>query len=346
VAAAPIQETRSDETMHAGKRHTTMLMLVLLGTAMIVTAVVLLPGLLVPSDQVLDPVHRLELQNEVRSTLLQGLGGVLLVAGAYFTWRQLDLNRAQLNHTLQVSEATSRLSNETMLNEMFRGALENLGHDKPGVRIGAIYAFEHVAKASDKLRQGIHELLAGYVRAQSQWKHHDSSTYTAVDDPAEDEPAQDELPLLKVRAPDVQAALTVLGRRSELLDEVVELQSADLRFCYLGGANLRRAIISRAMAASADFSGCNLAEAWLRRSNFRDAKFVNADLRGATLCDAILVGADFSGADLAGAVLTNAVFDDATRWPSGFTLHTEAVHLTDSIYSMRRDAVPADDASG
>src|SRR5690348_12266081 len=35
----------------------------------------------------------LTVQNQVRTTLLQGLGGVALLLGAYFTWRQLRIAR-------------------------------------------------------------------------------------------------------------------------------------------------------------------------------------------------------------------------------------------------------------
>jgi hypothetical protein len=39
---------------------------------------------------------RLKLQNDVRTTLLQGLGGLAVLVGAVFTYKQLQNNRSQL----------------------------------------------------------------------------------------------------------------------------------------------------------------------------------------------------------------------------------------------------------
>jgi hypothetical protein len=46
---------------------------------------------------------RLKLQNDARATLLQGLGGAVLLLGAYFTWRQL-----QIAHQQQITERFTR----------------------------------------------------------------------------------------------------------------------------------------------------------------------------------------------------------------------------------------------
>src|SRR5689334_24616339 len=67
----------------------------------------ILPQLLYPplSDNSLDAAHiagkdriqlqndRLRLQNDARATLLQGLGGAVLLLGAIFTWQQLQTAR-------------------------------------------------------------------------------------------------------------------------------------------------------------------------------------------------------------------------------------------------------------
>ena len=87
-----------------------------------------------------DTAKRLELQNAVRVTLLQALGAAFLFAGAYLTWRQLELNRIQLTHTLASSTTQLQLSREGQVDDMFSRALENLGHEKVGVRVGAIYS--------------------------------------------------------------------------------------------------------------------------------------------------------------------------------------------------------------
>lgn len=208
----------------------------------------------------------------------QSIGGLMLIVGAYFTWRQLQLSRDQLRHSLDTSNAQLRLSLQSQTTEQLSRSIEQLGHDKTGVRVGAVYALEQIARTSADARPGVHELLAAYVRAESTWRHHDPVTLTAIESGEESE-----LPLMKVRAADVQAALTVLGRRVEVPGETVELQSTDLRACYLGELNFRRAVLGRAIAAYSD-----------------------------------LTDADLSDADLTLAKLDGVSFDEATTWPRGF----------------------------
>jgi len=61
----------------------------------VVLGVVLLPKYLLAWD--LDggpaPTDRAKAVNDIRTTLLQGLGGAALLVGAYFTWRQLQIAR-------------------------------------------------------------------------------------------------------------------------------------------------------------------------------------------------------------------------------------------------------------
>jgi Pentapeptide repeats (8 copies) len=141
---------------------------------------------------------------------------------------------------------------------------------------------EQIAKPSPERRAAIHELLAAYVRAESTWPHHDPVTFTAIE-PDVTASERTDPPLLKIRAPDVQAAITVLGRRVEVPDEVIELQDVDLRHAYLGGANLRRVIMARAMLGPADLERADFTDAWLRRTNVRGADLTRAVLRGGNL---------------------------------------------------------------
>lgn len=290
-------------------------LIIIIGTGLLLATVFAVPALLVTAEQVPDVATRLELQNSVRTTLLQGIAGLFLISGAYFAWRQLQLGRQQLRQTLDTSTAQIQLSREGQTTEQFSRAIEQLGHERPGVRVGAIYALEQIAKTSAQLRAPIHELLSAHIRFESTWAHHDPATLAAMEESPDN---ASEPPLLKVRAPDVQAAVTVLGRRCELPGEVIELQSVDLRAAYLGNANLQRAILGRSMLAKADLSRADLSDAWLRRVNFRGANLTAVVLHRAMLCDSILSGANLSGADLTGADLQQAKCDDTTVWPEGF----------------------------
>jgi hypothetical protein len=59
--------------------------------AALVVVVVFLPPLFVPSLG--NPTRQTTAENAVRTTLLQDLGGAVLLLGAWFTWRQLQTAR-------------------------------------------------------------------------------------------------------------------------------------------------------------------------------------------------------------------------------------------------------------
>src|SRR5215204_6228213 len=97
------------------------------------------PSLFVPTPshaelRQVDAATRLELQNDVRTTLLQGLGGLAVLVGAFFTYRQL--------HTARERQVTER----------FTRAIDQLGHENLDVRLGGIYA---LASAFHEVADGL-----------------------------------------------------------------------------------------------------------------------------------------------------------------------------------------------
>ena len=113
------------------------------------------------------------------------------------------------------------------------------------------------------------------------------------------------LPPMRVRAVDVQAALTVLGRwgAEEVRDDVwpyADLTDADLRLANLAGAHLLRMRLHGANLTGANFGG--------------------ADLRGTDLEETTLHEAD----------LRNSIADETTWWPAGFDPQAAGVQLMNS----------------
>jgi hypothetical protein len=279
--------------------------------------------------------NRLKLQNDVRTTLLQGLGGLAVLAGAAFTYRQLQISR------------------EGQVTERFNTAIGHLGKagdDNMDVRLGAIYALERIAKTSEGDREAIAEILTAYVRihaAQShrQWRDWRPSALASTDN---------RLPGLRARAPDVQAVMTVLGRRVVPPGESdpLLLTHVDLREAGLIGANLERADLRGANLEGADLRGANLRHAHLEGANLgrahletpdpstqdrlREEGLIKADLKktdlsganlhGADLQEADLRGANLQGADLSGANLEGARCNANTVLPTGF--ECEAAQVT------------------
>jgi uncharacterized protein YjbI with pentapeptide repeats len=310
----------------------------------------------------------LKAQNQVRTTLLQGLGGAVLLVGAYFTYRQL--------HTTREGQITDR----------YTRAIDQLGHAQLDVRLGGIYALERIARDSSADRATIGEVLTAFVRSHAPWPPRLPGQYVAT-------APIDQVPELQVRAPDVQASVTVLGRggfarpegdQGNRLDlHAGDLRHAQLRGAHLEGADLRGAHLDRADLREAHLEGADLSDAHLQRANLRQthleqallalanlegadlgkanlerAFFFGARLEGADLGDANLEqaglgsahleGADLSGANLQGAFLggahlgradlrdarledadlEGALADEGTRWPDAFDWHAAGVIVT------------------
>jgi hypothetical protein len=291
--------------------------------AVLVSGFILIPNMLFPPlskgdlNGVADPHARIELQqaqaklqNDARSALLQGFAGLLVVIGAAATWRQVNVSR------------------EGQITDRFTHAIDQLGSEKPEVRVGGIRALERVAMASKKDRATIAYVLGAFVRV------HASRRVGHLETPAQATPEVDEeLPWLEQRAPDVQTALWVLGRREPATEPVwLYLSRVDLRGAHLFEANLSDTQLRQANLARARMPGVDLSRSDLELADLRQANMLHAKLREANLCGANLQGARLDGADLA-----KARSDTRTVWPEGF----DADRLRDAGVPM---ASPVGDA--
>jgi hypothetical protein len=242
-----------------------------------------------------------ELQNNARATLLQGLAGLVVVAGAAATWQQVRIARH--------GHITDRITK----------AVDQLGEDTVDVRLGGLYALERVAQDSYEDRATVTAILVAFVRTHA---------------PADSQAADPDV-WLGIRAPDVQAALTLLARRPETADEPeIYLSRTDLRKARMVEGRWDGMICAHSNLAGARMRHSSLVGVAFDHSDLREAHFCEANLAGAKLRDTRLDGADLHGADLRGADLTGATLDGAdltgvrtdahTIWPNGFNPATSA----------------------
>jgi len=269
---------------------------------------------------------RVKLQNELRTTALQVIAGLAVLAGAVLAFQQLTEDRQQAN-------STRELTLQGQASERFTLAIDQLGSDRREVQLGGIYGLEQIAQQAPDNRLAVTEVLVAYLHRR---------VPTPAKPPPDDSPVEE----LRVRASDAQAALTVLGRRQKALnDPRLDLRALDLRRADLGGvdlggadlhlADLRRADLSfadlsfvnllRANLSDADLSFADLSHAHLGRADLRgaylngtnlsDAGLTNADLRGAQLTGVNLQDANLSSADLRGADLSGSLVGGGSpRW--------------------------------
>ena len=232
---------------------------------LLVACVALLPGW-IAGDAALPLADRLRAENDVRATLLQGVAGLLALAGlalgASATMRQVRVNR------------------EGQFIDLFTKAVEQLASEQVAVRHGGVYAMERIAEAAPHYRGHVAALLAAFVRQQAPWPPDDA-----------DEQAGHRHGGLR---DDVGGAMGALGRRAMVLPGTgIELERTDLRGAELDGHDFSRFCFAGANLDGAVLTGCDLS----------DATFTGATLRNAVLTDATLARADLAEADLTGADL-------------------------------------------
>ncbi|GAA2463616.1 pentapeptide repeat-containing protein [Streptomyces macrosporus] len=272
------------------------------GLVLLTVVVLYLPGFVVDHDLAgarLEPKDRLGAVNDVRTTLLQAVAGVAIFLGAYVTWRQVRVGQEGLNAT-----------REGQVTDRFGLAVEQIGSDKPDVRIGGLYALWRVADHSKREREAVVSIMAAFLRTHLRWPP------TEPGAPAPDAPINS-VPPLETRAPDAQVALTCLGvlcqgREPEWLNLIsTDLRRADCDGLHLQGVILDRACLEAASLFRVDLTRTSMAGAVLRHAELatsilRAARLVGADLRGARLVETDLEDADFTGADLREADLCRA----------------------------------------
>lgn len=194
--------------------------------------------------------------------------------------------------------------------DRYSRAIEQLGRQGPDqlqIRLGGIYALERLAHDSPRDQPTIIEVLATFVRTSTPTTQSETGcSATPSEGPA----------------PDVLAALRVLGRRDTTYDNGT---SMNLRALCLTGADLPGVDLS-----NVDLTLADLRNADLHRANLKGAKFVNADLIGADLSGVNLSGAEMKAVNLNGASLINADLSGADLRAADLNANLRGANLRDT----------------
>jgi hypothetical protein len=259
-------------------------LLVGLGVLLLLFALWKLPQWYAASwNQLTDPKDIAKLESDTRTTLVQAVGGLALFLGLFFTAK------------------TWRTTQEGQITDRFTKAINQLGEagpEKLAIRLGGIYALERIARDSERDHWPIMEVLTAYVREKAPWKEEEQHSLS------KQQPTQNTQPAPKLAA-DIQAVLTVLGRRTRTFRQG-ESERLNLGYTDLRGAVLRDAQLQEAHLERAQLQGANLARALLQGARLDGAQLEKADLVNALLQGADLRGAQLQGADLRAARLEKA----------------------------------------
>jgi uncharacterized protein YjbI with pentapeptide repeats len=265
--------------------------------------------------------EQFDIENETRKTWATIVGGMAILSSLLFTWGNLRVTQDNLRITQETATRSQELTREGQITDGFTKAITQLGDaERLAVRLGGIYALERIATESKKHHWPIMEVLTAYVRENAPWneRYGSQDTIWACDRFSQSIQLTSPKP-----ATDIQAILTVLGRRTlahevgwsppRFTDPWRRYQNLDLR-----GTNLR----------NADLMGAHLEGAILRGAHLEGARLVGAHLRGADLTGAHLEGADLGAAQLQGADLRETHLERACLGSANLSkANLERTHL-------------------
>ena len=248
------------------------------------------------------PADVAALQNEMRKTYLQVVGGAFALFALYLTFRRVKV--AEQGHiTDRYTKAIEQL-----------GALTAANKPNVEVRLGAIYALERIAFDSPRDHWPVMEVLTAYVRQNA-------PAPAQIEQGTEAESKKPEKKIAKEPATEIQAILTVLGRRKlghqrEDKNRHLDLSYSDLDGAIFVGAHLDATSFEGAHLDGARFNNTHLEGATFVIANLEMTFFKEAHLNGAIFVGAHLDATSFEGAHLDGArffstTLTNVYFRSA-----------------------------------
>ncbi|MFF0431838.1 pentapeptide repeat-containing protein [Streptomyces sp. NPDC004327] len=256
-------------------------------------------------------------------TMIVALGVAATAAiGLYYTHRNHQHALQQFEHTQKKDRETAELTREAQVTDRYVEAIKLLAtQDEKGSRsgrlterLGGIYALERIMRDSAKDHDTVVQVLAAFVRQQAP---RPDPEYALENHHSDEEP--------RGVPDDVQAALTVLGRRPER----TESQTLDLSFTALYWVDLSHSRFEGASFAGALFYRANLTGANLRGARLEAAEFWKAKTNGADIRGADLVG-DGLSAEMDVEQLLEMTFDRTTKIPDALALKSEVKKLLDS----------------
>lgn len=220
---------------------------------------------------------------ESNSETLRNVSLVLgaVVALVFAIWRSMvaDLQATAARRQADVAQ-------QDILRKRFQKGVEMIGSPVLAVRLGGIYALDHLAKEyPSEHHVQVMQALCAFVR---------------------NPPHASGAP-----QPDVQDVVKAIGGRKDR----IQIEKANRYLPDLSHANLRGLKMGWLDFAGCNFEGADLSDSGLTKSNLTGAYLYKATLRGATLAGADMGKANMTEADLSwvrSAVSAN--FTDAAMW--------------------------------
>lgn len=227
------------------------------------------------------------------SLILAGIVGLIFLGIRVFAQNKSSIS----------SEHQATIAEKGNVNDRYMKAIEQLGATNVGgdpnfeVRLGAIYGLEQVSLESKDLYPQIIEILAAYVRMNATVPVVEGEVFYLYE--------------FEPRA-DVQAAVTVLGRRKKIDgDNPIDFSGAFLaRYSFVNG-DFKNALFMNGYYMGANFIGANCAKACFRSAKCAGTRFQKSDLQKADFTLANCHRANFTRANCKETVFTKGSVSSA-----------------------------------
>lgn len=228
----------------------------------------------------LKETHDLEIA-KFKATLIGG--GLLAIQLIFFGWRASAADK-----TAKAMQQTAELTEKGNIAERFKNAIEHLGSSSASIRLGGIYALNHIATDNHGYRKSVFKVLCAHIRIGNPTGAHDPK-----------------------KVDEIQSIVDLLFKSDG--KEIYKGYKAVLSGAYLrgvvwDGVNLRGALLSRANLQGADFTDSDLSGSELQYANLEKAGFIDVNLEKTGLWLANLEETRFQGCNLQRTFLHRANF--------------------------------------
>ena len=268
--------------------------------------------------------------------------------------KQVEQSERALKASQDTAAKTEQQAIRGLETERYGRAIEQLGHDKIGIRIGGLFGLEALATdAPERFAETVYENLVAYLIEYTKPDPELAQKIEAAGRNNEDEDEPLELvpvPVIPKVGTDVQTVLKILFRKRGLFDTHitaltdnnetlgdgervpvvgVHLVDVDLSGAWLVGADFREATLTDTFFHNAAIINSNFRKATLTDASFHNAAIINSKFRKATLTDASFREATLTVTSFREAVLNGITFHEAKVKDSDFG----TARITDAHFS-------------
>ncbi len=259
-----------------------------------------------------------KLENDLRKTVIQIVGGFFILIGFYFSYAAFELNR------------------KSQANERFIKAVDYLKSAETG-EIGVTLLHKYVSEYPEEVTNATNA-LCDFIRSKSPNQGTDVKQNIPITETIKNAVKE----ILLLQRTYEQTSVFQNSNKTRILLNNANLQGArfpneTLSYYNFSETDLTRSDLSTTKLVGANFTKSNFTGANLTGANLKYAVLTDAILKDAILTEVNLVGANLTGTEKNGltlAQLKTSILDASTKLPASYELYRiDLVKNSRLIYS-------------